>query len=127
MFDWLFPNWSNPLHLTVLVGMRIIFNGYLTMMVAKAVGLRTLHTAVMGTVTLLSAVSTILLLRQSGLGLNASYVEFLLQVMLIAIAGYVVYSYPSSTRRIVTAIVFIGAAVLLMVMIPIYGEAFVAP
>lgn len=127
MLESLFPNWSNPLQLTALVGMRIILNVYLTITVAKAVGLRTIHTAVMGAITLVSAVLTILLLRQSGLGINASYVEFLLQVVLIAIAGYVVYSHPSSTRRIVTTIVLIGAVVLLVVMIPLYGEAFVAP
>ena len=107
--------------------MRFIFNVYLTIMVAKAVGFRTLHTAVMGAITVVSAALTILLLRQSGLAISASYAELLLQVVLIAIAGYVVYAHPSSTRRIVTAIVFLGAVVLLVVMIPIYGEAFVAP
>jgi len=127
MLESLFPGWSNPIQLTVLVGMRFIFNVYLTIMMAKAVGSRTLHTAVMGAITVVSAALTILLLRQSGLGISASYVEFLLQVVLIAIAGYVVYTYPSGTRRIVTAVVFLGTVVLLAVMIPIYGEAFVAP
>ena len=127
MLESLFPGWSNPIQLTVLVGMRFIFNVYLTIMMAKAVGSRTLHTAVMGAITVVSAALTILLLRQSGLGISASYVEFLLQVVLIAIAGYVVYTYPSGTRRIVTAVVFLGTVVLLIVMIPIYGEAFVAP
>jgi len=107
--------------------MRFIFNVYLTIMMAKAVGSRTLHTAVMGAITVVSAALTILLLRQSGLGISASYAEFLLQVVVIAIAGYVVYTYPSSTRRIVTAVVFLGTVVLLIIMIPIYGEAFVAP
>jgi len=127
MLESLFPNWSNPLQLAVLVGMRIIFNVYLSITVAKAVGLRTIYTAVMGALTLVSAVLTILLLRQSGLGINVSYVEFVLQAVLIAIAGYVVYSHPSSTRQIVAALVLIGAVVLLVVMIPLYGEAFVAP
>lgn len=127
MFEWLFPNWSNTITLTVLVGLRIVFNGYLTVIVARAVGLRTLHTAGMGAATVLSAVLTLLLLRQSGLGVNWSYVEMFLQVVLIALAGYVAYSHPSSTRRIVTAIVLLGAIVLLLIMIPIYGERFVAP
>jgi hypothetical protein len=127
MLESLFLGWSNLIQLTVLVGMKFIFNVYLTIMVAKAVGSRTLHTAVMGAITVVSAALTILLLRQSGLGISASYAEFLLQVVVIAIAGYVVYTYPSSTRRIVTAVVFLGTVVLLIIMIPIYGEAFVAP
>lgn len=59
MFDILFPNWSNSAALMVLVGMRSLFNVSLTVMVSETIGLRTLHTAVMGVLTLLSAVLTI--------------------------------------------------------------------
>lgn len=127
MFDWLFPNWSHPFTVTALVGARLLLNVYLTVMVAKTVGSRTAYTAVMGTMTILSGVLTILLLRTSGLGPNLSYIEFILQVLLIAIASHVVYSSPWNTRRLVAGIVLVGATVLLVLMIPIYGERFVAP
>ena len=127
MFSSLFPTWSNPLAITVLVGTRIFFNACLTAMVIKAAGFRTIYTAVISVTTLFSGVLTVLLLRPSGLGLRASYVEFVLQVSIVAVAGYVLYSFPSRTRRIVTALVFTGAIAFLLIMIPLYGEAFVAP
>jgi len=77
MFQWLFPNWSNPLIVTALVGVRILLNVYLTVMVSEFAGRRTVHTATMGLITLLSGVLTILLLRPSGLPHDLSYVESL--------------------------------------------------
>lgn len=127
MVDWLFPNWSNPLMVTALVGVRILFNVYLTVMVSQTVGRRTVHTGIMGTTTLLSGVLTILLLRPSGLGHNLSYVESILQAVLLAIAGYVVYSSSWEMRQLVAVVVILAATVLLVVMIPVYGERFVAP
>lgn len=127
MLEWLFPNWSDPLTVTALVGVRILLNVYLTVVVSEIIGRRTVHTATMSVLTLLSGVLTILLLRPSGLAHDLSYVESLLQAVLIAIAGYVVYSSPWRMRRIVTVLVILGATALLVIMIPLYGERFVAP
>lgn len=127
MLDWLFPNWSNPFGLTMLVGMRILLNTSLTAIVARAVGLRTSLTAAVGTATVLSTVLMVLVLRPGVLGLRASYVEFFVQIILLILAGYTVYVYSSGTRRIVTAVLVVGATALLLFTIPLYGEAFVAP
>lgn len=127
MFDWLAPNWSNPLTVAGLLGARLLLNVYLTVMVAKTVGPRTAATAAMGAFTALSSGLTVLLLRPGGFGPTLSDVEFFGQVLLLAIAGYVVYSSPWNERRFVTVIVIGGATVLLVLTIPIYGERFVAP
>ncbi|MFY4812589.1 hypothetical protein ACOJIV_07725 [Haloarcula sp. AONF1] len=126
MFEWLFPNWSNPLTITALVSVRIFLNVYLTVAVSEIVGRRTAYTATMGTATFLFGVLTILLLRPNGLALGLPYVESVLQVVLIAIAGYVVYSSPWKVRRIVTVLAIVSATALLVIMIPVYGERFVA-
>lgn len=127
MLRAVFPGWSNPLALVALLGLRVALNGYLTVTVASTVGFRAAHTAVVGTLTVVSGVLTVLLLRGSGLGVDASYAEVFLQIALISVAASVVVTHPSSPRRTVTVAVLLGALGLAVVMIPIYGEAFVAP
>lgn len=115
----------------MVVGIKIAINAYLTLMVSRAVGERALHTVVIGGATVLSAVLAIPLLGKSGhlmssLGNTVSNIELLLQLSILVVAGYVVYSRPSS-RRIGTALALLGAVLLFLYFIPIYGEAFVAP
>ncbi|RQG90874.1 hypothetical protein EA473_19965 [Natrarchaeobius chitinivorans] len=68
-----------------------------------------------------------LALRPGVFGLRASYVELLAQVLILLSAGYVVYSNRTLYRVIAFALVFIASVPLLLIMIPLYGEAFVAP
>jgi uncharacterized membrane protein len=125
MSEW-FSTWNQPAAIAMVVGIKIAINAYLTLMVSRAVGERALHTVVIGGATALSAVLTILLLGKSGLSITTARFEFLLQLSILVIAGYVLYSRPSS-RRIGTAIAFLGAVLFFLYFIPIYGEAFVAP
>ncbi|MFH5800851.1 hypothetical protein [Haladaptatus sp. CMAA 1911] len=126
MFEWLFPQWSNPTFLAAIVGTRIFINLILTTIVAKATSATSGSTVVMAVLTVLSAVLMVVVLR-GGLGLNASYLEFLLQVTLLVLTGYVVASTCENGRWRVTVAVSLGAIVLLLIMIPLYGEATVAP
>lgn len=130
MLDW-FSYWNQPAAIALLVGIKIAINAFLTLMVSRTAGKRALRTVVVGVATVLSAVLAILLLGKSGrwtsdLGHIISNVELLLQLSILVVAGYVGYSRPSS-RRIGTALALLGAVLLFLYFIPIYGEAFVAP
>ncbi|MFW5920082.1 MAG: hypothetical protein ACOCSF_07850 [Halanaeroarchaeum sp.] len=130
MSGW-FSQWNQPAAIALLVGIKIAINASLTLMVSISVGERTFHTVVMGGATALSAVVTVLLLGKGGLwtsdlGQTMSNLELLLQLSILVVAGYVVYSRPSS-RRIGTVLALLGAVSLFLYFIPIYGEAFVAP
>lgn len=125
--EWLFPNWSDPDAIAALVGVRVALNTTLAALVVRAVGRRSSLSAAAVGLTLFSASATVLVLRPGGLGLHASYVELFAQVALIALAGYAVRANPSIGRAVATAAVVVGAATLLLLMIPVYGEATVAP
>lgn len=127
MFEWLFPNWTNPHVLAALVAARALLDVSLTAVVADALGIRSPATAVAATVTLLSPVVMVLVLRPDGLGYPASLAELTSQLGLLAVAGYAVYADPSPRRVAVAAVVSLAALALAVVMIPIYGEATVAP
>ncbi|WP_231190073.1 hypothetical protein [Haladaptatus sp. DYF46] len=80
----------------------------------------------MAVLTALSAVLMVTVLRGS-LGLNASYFEFVLQLILLILTGYAIASNPEDGRWRVTVVISLGAILLLLIMIPLYGEATVAP
>lgn len=135
MFEWLFPNWSAPASLAALVGVKLLLDVALTALVAatSAVGESrwSALTVVAAGLAVVSTVLTVLVLRGT-LGLGASYVGFLVHAALLVLAGYAVYSTPSSRRRVavprrVTVPVFLGAIAVALVLIPLYGEATVAP
>lgn len=126
MFEWLFPHWSTPALLTAIVGARIFTNIVLTMIVAKSTSAMSSFTGAAAVLTALSAVLMVIVLR-GGLGLNASYLEFLLQVTLLVLTGYVIFSTPENGRLKVTVAVSLSAILLLLIIIPLYGEATVAP
>ncbi|WP_224333957.1 hypothetical protein [Haloprofundus halobius] len=127
MFEWLFPGWSNPLAMTVFVGLRVLLNVALTVLTARSVGRRAPSTLLVGVGTLVSAVMMVLLLRPGVLGYSASFVEFALQLLLVALAGYAAFAAGSKQRRVTTVTIIVGAIALLLFTVPIYGEAFVAP
>ncbi|WP_157971672.1 hypothetical protein [Halorussus litoreus] len=131
MLDWLFPTSSNPGVLATIIGLRVVLNGYLTATIARAAGLRTPLTAAAGVVTLSSAVLTVLIFRPGRPGIYASYVEMVLQVALIGLVTSVLvtsrYSSPSRVERATTVAALVGASLLLLYMVPIYGDALVAP
>ncbi|WP_254768160.1 hypothetical protein [Salinilacihabitans rarus] len=125
--EWLFPNWSDPATIAALVGARFLLNATLAAMVARSAGHRSSPAAAAAGLTLFSTSVTVLVLRPGGPGLHASYVELLAQVALLALAGYAVRANPSPARALATAVAVVGAASLLLLSIPVYGEATVAP
>ena len=118
MFEWYV--------VAAVVGGRGFFNVALTLLVAKSSSPPSRSTVIATVLTILSAVLTALVLL-GVLGLNASYLEFLLQVALLIFSGCVVYSNPSSRRVKATLVASLGAIALLFFMIPLYGDALVAP
>lgn len=127
MFHWLFPTWSDPAFLTGVVGVRVLLNLGLVAVASSAAGRRSALTITEAVLTLVSAVLTVLVLRPDALGLSASYVEFVVQLAIVGIAGYAVYSNRSASRPVAFVLVSLGALALTLLMIPLYGEALVAP
>ena len=127
-FDWLFPTWSDPFAVTVFVALRVLTNCSLTLLAARVAGSDAAVTRILAAGTALSAVVSVSVLRPGGLGLNASYVERLVQVGLLVVGGYAVYSRPTDRRTtLATAVVLLAAALLALATVPLYGEALVAP
>lgn len=126
MFEWLFPTWTNPAVLALIVGARALVNATLTTLVAESRGPTAGFTIVAAVFTLLSTAISVPVLRGDP-GLDASYLEFVVQVALVSLAGYVVYSSPSTRRARATILTAFCAIALLIVVIPLYGEATVAP
>ena len=118
MFEWYV--------VAAIVGVRGLFNAALTLLVAESSGQTSRFTVVAATLTVLSAGLTAAVLL-GVVGLNASYLEFAAQVLLLALAGYVVYSNPSTGRSRATVVVSLLATALLLLTIPVYGDALVAP
>lgn len=127
MIDSLFSNWSNPEVIAAIVGFRILFNLVIFGDLVTKVGVRSGYTAVVGGLITFSTVVTMLLLTTSWLGHSVSYVEQLSQILVLAVSGYVgIRIYPDQVSG-VWVLAWIGAAILSLVMVPLYGEAFVAP
>jgi hypothetical protein len=128
MFDWLFPNWSDPASLVALLSVRLACNVGLTGVVARRLGPRHRRTIAMAVGTLVSTVVSTLVLRPDGPGLTASHAEQLLQLLLILVAGYTVARDPRGLRGVLPALVVGLVALFLgLVMVIVYGEALVAP
>ena len=135
MFEWLFPNWTPAWVVAVLVGLRLLGNLGLTAAVRVAADDAAAVTA--AALTLTSTVLMVAVLR-GDLGQTASYVEFLLQLSLLGIAAvavargdgkrtFTLLGRPTATARSVAAVAALLALSLLLVSIPLYGEATVAP
>ena len=127
MFHWLFPNWSNPALLAATVGIRILLNCGLVAVVASSTGRTSVPTIYGAIFTPLSAGVTVLILRPGVLGLPASYFDLLGQLVFIVIAGYAVFRNRTRKRLVAFAVVGSGATLLMLWMVPVYGEALVAP
>lgn len=127
MFNALFPGWENPGTLAALVGLRVLCNGSLATLLAGSLGPRHPLTTTVTGLTAFSAVLTVLLLRPGGPGLYASYVELAAQFLLFVSACAGLYVQPSA-RRMALGVALVACAVAAsLVMVPVYGEAFVAP
>lgn len=126
MFDWLFPGWTAPGLLALVVTLRTLCNVGLTAAMWDASGSR-LAVAAGGALTVASTVLTVGVLR-GAFGLTVSHVESLLQVTLLVLAGVVIARGEASNRWRNRALVAGLAAVLLYLFsIPLFGEATVAP
>jgi len=126
VFDWLFPGWTAPGLLTLIVVLRTLCNVGLTASMWDA-SESTLVAAAGGALTVASTVLTVGVLR-GAFGLSVSHVESLLQLTLLLLTTVVVARGNGSKRGRTRAVIAGVAAVLLyFVSIPLFGEATVAP
>ena len=126
MFDWLFPGWTAPGLLALIVALRALCNAGLTASMWDASGSR-LAAVAGGVLTAASTVLTVGVLR-GAFGITVSHVESLLQLTLLVLAVAVVARGDGSKRWRNRAVVAGGGAVVLYVFsIPLFGEATVAP
>ncbi|MXR42592.1 hypothetical protein GRX01_14755 [Halobaculum sp. WSA2] len=127
MFEPLFPNWSSPAAVAGFVALIALSNVTLVALVATAPGSGRRLTAVAAAVAVGSVAAAVSVLRLGGLGNAGGNVELLARFMLILVAGRAVVSRPTAVRIAAGAIAVGGALVLLVVTVPLYGEATVAP
>lgn len=126
MFDWLFPEWSAPGLLALVVALRTLCNAVLTASMWDASESR-LAVVAGGTLTVATTVLTVGVLR-GAFGLTVSHVESLLQLTLLVLTAVVVARGNGRNRGRNRAVVAAVAAVLLYLFsIPLFGEATVAP
>jgi hypothetical protein len=126
MFDWLFPGWTAPGLLTLVVALRTLCNVGLTASMWGASRSR-LAAVAGGTLTVASTVLTVGVLRGT-FGLTVSHVESLVQLTLLVLAAIVVTIGNGRKRWRNRAIVAgVGAVLLYLFSIPLFGEATVAP
>ena len=126
MFDWLFPNWSAPEILTLIVALRTLWNVVLTLSIREAA--ESLPPVVAsGALTAASTVLTVGVLRGT-FGITVSHVESLVQLTLLLLAVVAVRRGDASSRARNGVIIGGTAAVVLYLLsIPLFGEATVAP
>ncbi|MBP1921035.1 hypothetical protein J2751_000018 [Halorubrum alkaliphilum] len=127
MFDALFPNWTNPEAIAVLIGLRLVCNVAMLAYVAHVAEVRSGYTATMGGLVAFSTVATAVLLTTGWGGQPLSYVELVSQVLVLGLSGYVALRVDPSPASVALLLAWPGAVLLLLAMVPVYGEAFVAP
>lgn len=126
MFEWLFPGWTNPHVLALLVGARLLFDAGLTAVVARSLGVRSSATAAAAGASVCSAATTVLVLR-GVFGTHAANVELLVQLGLVVLAGVAASRRRATGTLLGFALAAAGALVLGLLAVPLYGEATVAP
>jgi hypothetical protein len=123
----IFPTWSNPWAVTALVIARTILNLSLTALIAISAGTQTWFTEVAGGVTVGSTAVMIQAIRPGPLGDRASSVELLVQLGLLALAGYAIYINFTTILFASFLVVAVLALVFWWGAVVTYGEAFHAP
>lgn len=126
MLDWVFPGWTAPELLALIVTLRTVCNVGLTTSMWDA-SRSALAAVAGGALTVASTVLTVGVLR-GAFGLSVSHVESLVQLTLLGLAAVVVArGDPSEQWRNRAVIAGVGAVLLYLVSIPLFGEATVAP
>lgn len=127
MFDVLFPNWSNPAAVAAVVALRVLVDAGLVALVAGGTGMQSRRTVGAVVLTLLSATLMASVLRPGGAEQLGSYVELSFHLALFVLAGHATYSDPSRRRWLAFVALAVGAFLLLLPAVVLYGEATVAP
>jgi hypothetical protein len=120
--DTLFPTFSNPTTVTLLVCARFALHCCFVGLVGGAFGRRAPPTVAAATLAVVSAVLPPAILRPGGLWAGAAFLDFLAQLVLPALAGYAVYSESSVRRWIGFGVLLAGAFFFLSTTIPLYGQ-----
>ena len=127
MLDTVFSNWANPGAIAALIAVRVLCNVALLAYVANATGLRSAVTAVVGGLVAVSSLATVFLLAMGWGGVPLSYVELTSQVLVLGLSGYVALRVDSDPSSVALLLAWPVATMSLLAMVPVYGEAFVAP
>jgi len=88
MIEATFSNWSNPGAIAAVLALRSLFDPVVLGYVADEFGPRSIYTAVVGCLVVLSTALTAVLLTTGWLGHTTSYAEQLSQLLLVGVSGY---------------------------------------
>ena len=128
----LLSGWDAPARVAALVAVRAALDAGLVAVavVATARDLDAAVTAVAGGLTVLSVLLTVAVLGAAvggRTGLRLSRVEFLVQLCLLVTAGAVASRQGTTALRVACVALALGVVVTSAIMVPLYGEATVAP
>lgn len=127
MFSGFLSNWANPEVIMAIVGFRVLCNIAIFGYAVDAVGVRSGYTFIVGALVAFSTISTMLLLSTGWIGHSGSYLEQASQILILGVSAYVAGRISPRPVSNGLLLAWLGAIVLLLVMVPLYGEAFVAP
>ena len=126
----LLSGWDAPARVAALVAVRAALDAGLVAAVATARDLDAAATAVAGGLTVLSVLLTVTVLGAAvggRTGLRLSRIEFLVQLCLLVTAGTVASRQGTAALRVACVALGLGVVVTSAIMVPLYGEATVAP
>lgn len=120
--ETLFPTFSNPATVTLLLCARLALHCCFVGLVAGAFGRRSPLTVVAGLLAVVSAVLPPALLRPEGLWAGTVVLDFLAQLLLPTLAGYAVYRESSIRRWVGFGVLLAGAFFFFSTTVPLYGQ-----
>lgn len=127
MLDTFTSDWSNPGVIAAIIGLRILCNVVILVDIARVIGARSAHTAVVGGFVAVSTAGIVLLLGTGWGTVSAAYVEELSQLLIVLVSAHGVVQSDSGTASGAFVLAWCGAILLLAPTFLIYAEAFVAP
>lgn len=123
----LFPEWSSPMALLAVLGLRTVLNVGLVVLTLRATRGRILFPAAAAALAIAIGTAAFLALQFPGVGQPLSYLDLGGQLALLVLTAAVISMNGARGQWLSFAAVAVTAVLCLLLMIPIYGEAFVAP
>ncbi|CQR52504.1 hypothetical protein [Haloferax massiliensis] len=122
MIDWFTSQYTNPLSVAIILGLRFLSYFLYSGLVAAARGIKSKFTMISFSFAILSIAITFSVIHPDGVSKDFALIDFLLHFSFPIIAGYAVSSNPSNTRWISFSILLASTFFFLTLLIVLYGS-----